>query len=151
MNRFARRTICGILLVGFVLSFEAGKSALGQASTDAAARQATERWLALVDAGKYGESWDEAAPILKNSSSRKDWIAYVKEKREHLGRVLSRKLLKADPLKNVAGLPPGQFVGMQYRTSFEKLKNAVEVIVPVLDKDGQWRVSEYVVQPAQAP
>jgi Protein of unknown function (DUF4019) len=151
MNGLAGRAICAILLVGSVLSFEANKSAPAQAGTDAAAQQATERWLALVDAGKYGESWDQAAPILKNSSSRKDWMAYLKEKREHLGRVLSRKLLKADPLKNVPGLPPGQFVGMQYRTTFEKLKNAVEVVVPVLDKDGQWRVSEYVVQPAQAP
>ena len=151
MNRFARHAASAILLAASVLSFDASKSARAQAAGVAAAQQATDHWLALVDAGKYGESWDEAAPILKDSTSRKDWTAYLKDKREHLGRMLSRKLLKADPLKNVPGLPSGQFIGMQYRTSFEKLKSAVEVVVPVLDKDGQWRVSEYVVQPAQAP
>lgn len=150
MNSFTRLALCVALLMGSILSFDVIKSAQAQGSPDAA-QQATERWLALVDAGKYGESWDEGAPILKNSTSRKDWIAYLKGKREHLGKVVSRKLLKADPLKNVPNLPPGQFVGMQYRTSFEKLKSAVEVAVPLLDKDGQWRVSEYIVQPAQTP
>jgi hypothetical protein len=146
--RLIRLTLCVTLLLGCVLGFRARTWAQTQANT--AAQQAAEHWLALVDAGKYGESWDEAAPILKNSTSRKDWTAYLKDKREHFGRMLSRKLLKADPLKNVPGLPPGQFIGMQYRTSFEKLPSAVEVVIPVQDKDGQWRVSEYVVQPAPA-
>lgn len=148
MDSFRRPAQCGILLLGLLLGFNAVTSARAQASPGAA-QPATEHWLALVDSGKYGESWDEAAPILKNGTSRKDWIAYLKQKREHLGSVAARKLLKADPLTNVPGLPRGQFVGMQYRTSFEKLKNAVEVVVPVLGQDGQWRVSEYIVQPAQ--
>jgi hypothetical protein len=145
--KLIRLTLCATLLLGSILGVRARTWAQTQANT--AAQLAAEHWLALVDAGKYGESWDEAAPILKNSNGRKDWMAYLKEKREHLGKVASRKLLKADPLKNVPGMPQGQFLGMQYRTSFEKLKSAVEVVVPVLDKDGQWRVSEYIVQPAQ--
>jgi len=151
--RLIRLTLGVVLLAGSALSLEAGQPARAQtpAGANAAAQQAAERWLALVDAGKYAESWDEAAPILKNSNSRKDWMGYLKSKREHLGKVVSRKLLKAEPLKNVPGMPTGQFIGMQYRTSFEKLKAAVEVVVPVQDKDGQWRVSEYVVQPAPTP
>jgi Protein of unknown function (DUF4019) len=137
-------------LLGSLFGPRAAKAAQAQGSPNAAAQQAAEQWLTLVDAGKYAESWDAAAPILKNNTGRKDWIAYLKDKRERLGKVVTRKLLKADPLKNVPGLPPGQFVGMQYLTSFEKLKKGVEVVVPVLDQDGKWRVSEYVVQPAQA-
>jgi hypothetical protein len=150
MKGFIRPVLWLTLLSGAVFYFGAVHSARAQSSARAAAQQATEQWLTLVDAGKYGESWDAAAPILKNNSGRKDWIAYLKDKRQRLGKVASRKLLKADPLKNVPGLPPGRFVGMQYLTSFEKLKNGVEVVVPVLDQDGKWRVSEYVVQPAQA-
>ena len=150
MNNCIRPALCATLLLGSLLGSGAVKAAQTQGSANTAAQRASEKWLALVDAGKYGESWDEAAPILKTSTGRKDWIAYLQDKRGRLGKVASRKLLKADPLKNVPGLPPGQFVGMQYRTSFEKLKNGVEVVVPVLDQDGQWRVSEYVVQPAQA-
>ncbi|HXJ96271.1 MAG TPA: DUF4019 domain-containing protein [Terriglobia bacterium] len=149
MNSFIRLALGATLLWASLPGCGAARAAQAQGSPNAAAQRATEQWLALVDAGKYGESWDEAAQILKNTSSRKDWIAYLKDKREHLGKVASRKLLKADALKNVPGLPPGQFVGMQYRTSFDKLKNGVEVVIPVLDQDGKWRVSEYVVQPAQ--
>jgi hypothetical protein len=151
MNRFTPLVLCACLLLGSLLGVAAATPALAQGNPNAAAQQATEQWLALVDAGKYGESWDEAAAMLKDGISRKDWVANLKSKREHFGKVVSRKLLRADPLKNVPGLPPGQFVGLQYRTSFEKLLAAAEVVVPVLDKDGKWRVSEYVVQPAQAP
>ena len=150
MNSFFRLVLRSALLLGALLCVGVSRPAFAQSGSNAAAQQAAEQWLALVDAGKYGESWDAAAPILKSTSGRKDWIAYLKDKRERLGKAVSRKLLKADPLKNVPGLPPGQFVGMQYRTSFEKLKNGVEVVVPVLDQDGKWRVSEYVVQPAQS-
>jgi hypothetical protein len=150
MNNCIRPALGATLLLGSLLGSGAAKAAQAQGSPNAAAVQATEQWLALVDTGKYGESWDAAAPMLKSSTGRKDWIAYLKDKRERLGKVVSRKLLKADRLKNVPGLPPGQFVGMQYLTSFEKLKNGVEVVVPVLDQDGKWRISEYVVQSAQA-
>jgi hypothetical protein len=150
MNNFSRRALWATLLWAPLLSCGVANAAQAPSGPNAAAVQATEQWLGLVDAGKYGESWDAAAPMLKNTTGRKDWIAYLKDKRERLGKVASRKLLKADPLKNVPGLPPGQFVGMQYLTAFEKLKKGVEVVVPVLDQDGKWRVSEYVVQPAQA-
>jgi len=150
MNRLIRPVLYATLTFAFVLGSGPANSAQTPGNANGAAQQATEQWLALVDAGKYGESWDAAAPILKNTTGRKDWIAYLKDKRERLGKMVSRKLQKADPLKNVPGLPPGQFVGIQYRTSFEKLKNGVEVVIPVLDQDGKWRVSEYVVQPAQA-
>lgn len=118
--------------------------AQGQPATQA--QKAAEQWLALVDAGKYGESWDEAAQMFKSSVSRKDWISTVKEKRGPLGKVVSRKLTKADALKNIPGLPPGEYIGMQYLTSFEKSKATAEAVVPVLEKDGKWRVSEYAVQ-----
>jgi Protein of unknown function (DUF4019) len=110
------------------------------------ARKAAEQWLALVDAGKYGESWDEGARMLKDTVSRKDWISTVKEKRGPLGKVVSRKLSKADSLKNIPGLPPGEYFGLQFKSSFAKLPAATEVVVPTLEKDGKWRVSEYVVQ-----
>lgn len=74
MNSFTRLALCAALLLGSVLSFDAIKSAQAQGSPEAAAQQATERWLALVDAGKYGESWDEAAPILKAApAARTGW------------------------------------------------------------------------------
>jgi Protein of unknown function (DUF4019) len=134
--------IAAVLAPGF--ASVRGLRAQDQSVTQA--QKAAEQWLALVDAGKYGESWDEAARMLKDTVSRKDWISTVKEKRAPLGKIVSRKLSKADSLKNIPGLPPGEYFGLQFLSSFEKLSSAMEVVVPTLEKDGKWRVSEYVVQ-----
>ena len=123
-----------------------GPDLRAQAQPAAEAQKATEDWLALVDAGKYGESWDAGAQMLKDSVSRKDWISNIKEKRAALGKLVSRKLTKTDSLKNMPGLPPGDYFGLQFKSSFEKLQGATEVVVPTREKDGKWRVSEYVVQ-----
>jgi Protein of unknown function (DUF4019) len=111
----------------------------------ALAQAAAEQWLALVDAGKYGESWDEAAQAFKDAVTRKDWEQSVKGARGPLGKVLSRKLAKSDYLKNPPNAPPGEYVGMQFNSSFANLKSASETVVPMLDKDGKWRVSGYYV------
>jgi len=114
----------------------------------AVAQKAAEQWLALVDAGKYGESWDQAAQMLKTTVSRKDWPSTISEKRASFGKVTSRKLASAHELKNIPGLPPGEYFAVQFRSSFEKLPAATEVVIPTLEKDGKWRVSQYVVQRA---
>ena len=114
----------------------------------AVAQKAAEQWLALVDAGKYGESWDEAAQMFKSAVSRKDFLSTTRETRASFGKVASRKLASAHELKNIPGLPPGEYFGLQFRSSFEKLPAATEVVIPTLEKDGKWRVAHYVVQKA---
>ena len=114
----------------------------------AVAQKAAEQWLALVDAGKYGESWDEAAQMFKSAVSRKDFLSTTRETRASFGQVASRKLASAHELKNIPGLPPGEYFAVQFRSSFEKLPAATEVVIPTLEKDGKWRVSQYVVQRA---
>ena len=114
----------------------------------AVAQKAAEQWLALVDAGKYGESWDEAAQMFKSAVSRKDFLSTTRETRASFGKVASRKLASAHELKNIPGLPPGEYFAVQFRSSFEKLPAATEVVIPTLEKDGKWRVSQYVVQRA---
>jgi hypothetical protein len=40
-----------------------------------AAQKAAEAWLALVDAGKYGESWEEAATYFKGAVTKDQWVS----------------------------------------------------------------------------
>jgi ribosomal protein S17E len=35
---------------------------------------------------------------------------------------------------------------IQYDSSFENKKSAVETVTPMLDKDGKWRVSGYYIK-----
>jgi hypothetical protein len=66
--------------------------------------------------------------------------------REPLGKVISRKLQSAQFTKSLPGAPDGQYVVIRYDTSFSNKQSAVETITPMLDKDGQWRVSGYFIK-----
>ena len=114
-----------------------------------AATSAAEQWLALVDAGKYPESWDAASQAFKDAVTKKDWVDSVKGARDPAGEVTSRRLTKADLMKNPPNAPPGDYVGMTYQSSFAKLGAAAETVVMLLDKDGKWRLDGYYVQKAQ--
>ena len=47
-------------------------------------------WFALVDDGKYGESWDAAAEHLKNTVTKDDFVKSLNATRKPLGKLTSR-------------------------------------------------------------
>jgi len=110
------------------------------------AQTSAESWLGLVDAGKYAESWDEAAQMFKRAVTKEQWQGAVRGARDPLGKVVSRKLMRATYTKTLPSAPDGEYVVIQYETSFEHKQAAVETITPMLDKDGKWRVSGYFIK-----
>lgn len=48
--------------------------------------------------------------------------------------------------KKLPGAPDGEYVVIQYESSFEHKQSAVETVTPMLDKDGKWRVSGYYIK-----
>jgi hypothetical protein len=44
------------------------------------------------------------------------------------------------------GAPDGEYVVIQFEASFEKKKAAVETVTPMVDEDGEWRVSGYYLK-----
>jgi len=123
--------------------------ALAAENQDEARRQALAAagsWLALVDAGKYGESWDEAAECLKNAVGRKDLVHSLVAARKPLGKLTSRTVQAAEYRTSLPGAPDGQYVVIQFKTSFENKRSAVETVTPMFDKDQRWRVSGYYIR-----
>jgi hypothetical protein len=53
------------------------------------AQQSAESWLALVDSGKYAESWQEAAPVFKAAVTKEQWQSVLRGSRDPLGKMLS--------------------------------------------------------------
>jgi len=51
--------------------------------------------LDLVDAGRYGESWKQAASLFQEKVPAAQWERAVRSAREPLGKVESRKLVNA--------------------------------------------------------
>ncbi len=110
------------------------------------AQQSAESWLALVDAGKYDESWQEATQYFKGALAKEDWQKAVQGIRDPLGKMRSRKLKSATYKSSLPGAPDGEYVVIQYASSFEHKQEAVETVTPMLDKDSKWRVSGYFIK-----
>jgi hypothetical protein len=119
---------------------------MAQDKNTEAAQKGAESWLAVVDKGDYAGSYAEAASIFKTAITNEDWVQKVRAARGPLGKVTSRKLKRAQYKTSLPGAPDGKYVVIQYDTSFENKRSAVETIVPMLDKDGQWRVSGYFIR-----
>jgi hypothetical protein len=104
-----------------------------------------EAWLALVDKGQYGQSWETAAEAFKKGVSKANWVNSLTGGRKPLGDVKSRKLKSQQYTKALPGAPDGQYVILQYETSFANKASAVETITPMLD-NGPWKVSGYYLK-----
>jgi hypothetical protein len=111
-----------------------------------AALEASQAWLALVDGGNYSESWEEAAQYFKNAVLKAQWQQSMTAFRKPLGTVVSRKLKSMNFTRTLPGAPDGEYVVIQYDTSFENKKSAVETITPMHDIDRKWRVSGYYIK-----
>jgi hypothetical protein len=111
-----------------------------------AAVKAAESWLALVDAGEYGRSWEEAAALFREAVTKEQWEASLKALRPALGEVVSRKVESAHYTTSLRGAPDGEYVVIQFATSFTHKKSAVETVTPMKDPDGTWRVSGYYIR-----
>ncbi|MGD0986673.1 MAG: DUF4019 domain-containing protein [Candidatus Sulfotelmatobacter sp.] len=138
--QFAASLLLVLVVVG------ACPSVWAQQKPEQLAVQSAESWLALVDAGKSDESWQEAAQLFKTAVTKEDWRKALHGSREPLGKLLSRKLKGATYKTSLPGAPDGEYVVIQYDSSFEHKQAAVETVTPMLDKDGKWRVSGYHIK-----
>jgi hypothetical protein len=133
-------------LVPLLIVLALCRSAQTAEKPETAATKAALAWLALVDQGKNGDSWDAAAAIFKGAVTRDKWVESVTAVRRPLGKVVSRKLGSAKFATALPGAPDGKYVVIQFATSFEQKKKAVETITPTQEPDGSWKVSGYFVR-----
>lgn len=111
-----------------------------------AAVATAESWVALVDAGKYGGSWKEAAEYFRNAVKQEQWEQAAQAARQPLGKLVSRKVKTTAYRTALPGAPDGEYVVIEFETVFEHKKTAIETVTPMMDKDGKWRVSGYFIK-----
>jgi hypothetical protein len=107
---------------------------------------ASQEWLKLVDNGRYEASWDSASTLFRSTVKKDQWKQQLSAILDSIGKVKSRKLRSKHYATSLPGAPDGEYVVIQYETSFEKKRSAIETITPMLDKDGTWRVSGYYIK-----
>jgi len=113
---------------------------------EGAAEAAARVWLGLVDAGDYAKSWVTGAEYFRNSVLQAQWVTSVARVRGSLGGLKSRRLVSAKYTRSLHGAPDGEYVVIQFATSFEKRAEATETVTPMKDRDGRWRVSGYFIR-----
>lgn len=137
----------GAMLAGLLLlpcpSF-ADNAKLASDATLQASAKASLGWLALLDKGKYGESWEDSATLMKLTVSKDDWIKVMDKSRKPLGNVVSREVIDQRVANDPQGLPKGEYIVMFYKTTFGHKTMAYE-LVTLLIEDGKWRVLTYHV------
>jgi predicted Ser/Thr protein kinase len=120
--------------------------ASSQIAGNDAAVAAAESWLPIIDRGNFGESWNESAPAFQNAVSQTKWEDSMNAFRQPLGNQLSRKLISAKHVTQMPGVPDGDYVVMQFKTSFENKPTAVETVTVGPKTDDQWKVSGYYIK-----
>jgi hypothetical protein len=138
-----RKAVC---LLALCLFLSGALVAAQEISKGTAAMTATEKWLALVDEERYGESWNEAAPYFKDAVQQEQWVQSLEARRKPFGRAVSREMKKMTYKTSLPGAPDGEYMVIQFATSFGKKRAAVETVTTTVDRDGSWRVSGYFIR-----
>ncbi|MEJ2655750.1 MAG: DUF4019 domain-containing protein [Desulfobacterales bacterium] len=138
------RTIASLITIGLI--FSAITAFPSDSKKEAAALFAANKWLALIDNEKYAESWKEASELFRDTVQRQLWEKSLKAVREPMGKLISRKVKTQIYKTTLPGAPDGEYVIIQFKTSFENKKMAVKTVTPMMDKDGIWGVSGYYIK-----
>ena len=137
-------SVAGILFVSLP---QIAKGVMGDnTGKEKAAVAVAEKWLTMVDKGKYAESWKEAAEYFKAAVKQEQWEQSLQVVRKPLGKLVSRKVKSASYKTSLPGAPDGEYVVIQFGTSFKNKKTGIETVTPMMDKDGKWRVSGYYIK-----
>jgi DNA-binding CsgD family transcriptional regulator len=146
-----RRVVAGVVIMSFVLGIAAlmlqpqaaPTSAVPPAQASAAQTNVTSSardWLALVDAGRWEESWRATGDSFRTLNSVAAWTSASEQARVPLGAMVSRASLSQESIP----APPHGYEMVKFRTSFANRTGVVETLTLV--REGQaWRVVGYLI------
>ena len=141
-----RQLLSNAILVSVLASVFGVSIAFTVESETDEVKKVASSWVALVDSGKYSESWDQTAHSFKEHVTKEQWENAMNQFRSPLGKLESRDIMSAAYTNTLPGAPDGDYVVIQYKTSFEKKKSSVETLTSMKEEDGQWKVAGYFIK-----
>jgi uncharacterized protein DUF4019 len=116
------------------------------AAPDHAELQSTgEALLKQLDAHQYAESWTGASGLFQSQISQEQWEQAMKTVREPLGSLASRKFLRLNLTKALAGAADGDYAVMQFQSAFSAKAEAIETLTLTLD-DRKWKLAGFFIR-----
>jgi len=107
---------------------------------------AAQSWLGEIDSGNYAKSWQQASAYFRGAVTERNWTDALNGARKPLGNLLSRKVAKTRSATSLPGAPDGNYLVMQFATSFTNKKNAAQTVTFMREKDGNWRAAGYYIK-----
>ena len=146
-RRGSRRVIAGVVIMSLFLGIAALVMQPHAAQTSAAPPapapspvqaevvRAARDWLALVDAGRWHESWRATGESFRALNTVEAWTSASQHARVPLGALVSRAALSEESIP----APPAGLAMVKFRTSFANRAGVTETLTLV--REGQaWRV-----------
>jgi hypothetical protein len=112
----------------------------------ALAKKAALAWLALADAGKFEETWMEAASIFQKKQTKDAWAKGLGGARPTQGKIITRTYLNHEIRTVLPDLPPGKYITVRFSSVFEKNKAGAESVTLVKDGTRGFRMMSYFLK-----
>ncbi len=112
----------------------------------ALAKKAALAWLALSDAGKFEETWVEAASIFQKKQTKAAWAKGLGGARPTMGKIVTRTYLNHEIRTILPELPPGKYITVRFNSVFEKHKDGAESVTLVKDGTRGFRMMSYFLK-----
>ncbi|QOJ24479.1 MAG: DUF4019 domain-containing protein [Gammaproteobacteria bacterium] len=103
-------------------------------------------WLGLIDSGKYKESWENASPLFKEKTAEAAWIKSITVIRTLRGAVNARYIATAGSTQSLSGFPDGEYVVLQFYTTFAEKGLALETITLAKTQNDAWQIAAYEIK-----
>ncbi|ALC15868.1 hypothetical protein DSOUD_1084 [Desulfuromonas soudanensis] len=111
-----------------------------------AAAAAVDAFLQRVDSDRYAESWQISASLLKGKVPEQLWVDQLGKIRAVAGPLVERTEESMTYSTSAKDSPEGEYIVVTFDTSFERKKDASEIVTVTLDTDGVWRVAGYFIR-----
>lgn len=108
------------------------------------AGRAAEGFLALVDQGKYSESYDAASSWFRKGITRRKWVDALTASRGPLGRVRGRRLDRVE-LRGMRTPDVLDQAWIYSNVQFGEGEPCPELTVVFIEDEGRWRMSAYFI------
>lgn len=112
------------------------------------AKQAAQKWLALLDADKLEATWREAASSFRAQiPTAEQWASQVRQAHSSLDSLRDRSLAAARYTTSLPNpnVPEGEYVVTQYRARYGT-KTFAETVILTRDEKA-WKVVGYFIKP----
>jgi hypothetical protein len=102
-------------------------------------------WVALVDGGRWDESWQAAGNLFRSQMPQARWASTIGPVRLPLGAVSARSLKSVSKTTSLPGAPDGEYEVVQFETRFLSKASATETVVLAHESSG-WKVDGYFIR-----